>query len=124
MSAFMLLAGVLMAQPIGSVVTVEASTAASDVGFAELTQGRPQDAITRIQTNPELETGDPAALINLGTAHARLGHADQARKFYMAAIASRDRADLEMADGRWMDSRKAARLGVESLRRAEALAVR
>jgi hypothetical protein len=124
MSAFMLLAGVLMAQPVGSVVIVEASTATSDVGYAELTQGRPQDAITRIQANPNLEHGDPAALINMGAAHARLGHADKARKFYLAAIASRDPADLELADGRWMDSRKAARLGVESLRRAEALAVR
>lgn len=124
MSAFMLLAGVLMAQPVATVVTVEAGKASSDVGYAELAQGRPQDAITRIQTNPGLEHGDPAALINLGAAHARLGHAAEARKFYLAAIASRNPADLELADGRWMDSRKAARLGVEGLRRAEALAVR
>jgi len=67
---------------------------------------------------------DPAAQINLGTAMARLGQRDAARDHYRVALSSRDRYDLELADGRWMDSRAAARLAIARLAKNQALALR
>jgi hypothetical protein len=95
-----------------------------DVAFAELTQGRSQDAITRILANKSIESDDPAALINLGTAHLRMGRQRDAQGYYMAALASESRYDLQLADGRWMDSRRAARLAVEKASRGQELALR
>ena len=54
------------------------------------------------------------AILLVFLAHARLGHFDLARQFYAAATKSADHYDLELADGRWMDSRRAARLAMRS----------
>ena len=128
MAATFLFAGVLMAQAAGAVVSAGIESAQSldrvDVGYTELAQGRPQDAITRIRGNSSLEASDPAALINLGAAFARLGQADKAEASYLAAIASDKRYDLELADGSWMDSRRAARLALRRLDSGQALALR
>ena len=43
---------------------------------------------------------------------------------YRAAIASPDRYDLQLADGRWMDSRAAARLAAASLEKSDKLVLR
>ena len=67
---------------------------------------------------------DPAALINLGTANARLGRPDAALDHYRAALVSRQRYDLELADGRWVDSRAAARLAIKMLNDGSVLALR
>jgi Flp pilus assembly protein TadD len=83
-----------------------------DVAYEELVTGKAEQAIARIRANPLIEFDDPAALINLGTAHARLGRTREARDFYIAAIVSANRYDLQLGDGRWMDSRRAARLAL------------
>ncbi len=83
-----------------------------DVAYEELARGQAEQAIARIRANPRIGSDDPAALINLGTAHARLGRADEARDFFRAAATSQNRYDLQLADGRWMDSRNAARLAL------------
>ncbi len=44
--------------------------------------------------------------------------------YYMAALASESRYDLQLADGRWMDSRRAARLALEKASRGQELALR
>ena len=95
-----------------------------DVGYAELMDNRPADAIAIIRANRSLSADDPARLINLGTAHARLGHRDKARDFYMAAIASDDRYDVELAGGTWMDSRAAARRAIAGLSDGKLLVLR
>lgn len=95
-----------------------------DVAYEELATGQSLEAIARIRANRELETDDPAALINLGAAHARLGRSLEARGYYQAAIASADRYDLQLADGRWMDSRHAARLALNMEARGETLALK
>lgn len=124
MAASILIAGALLAQSAASTITVEAGTDRIDVAYEELAQGRPDIAIARIRANHELDADEPAALINLGTAHARLGHSREAEACYRAAIASDNRYDLELADGRWMDSRRAARLAVTMLAKGETLALR
>lgn len=124
MVATLVLAGLMFAQAAQPAITVESSPDRFDVGYRELVAQRPADAIERIAANRSLEADDPAALINLGTANARLGNSDAALDHYRSAIVSRQRYDLELADGRWMDSRAAARLAVKMLAKGEALALR
>ena len=117
-----LIAGLMLAQT--SSITVAANRDQFDVGFRELVADRPGDAIDRIGANRTLDADDPAALINLGTAQARLGKMDAARDSYRAALASRQRYDLELQDGSWLDSRDAARLAIKMLAKGHSLALK
>lgn len=128
MAATILIAGALLAPVLAnaatSVVTVEAGTDRVDVGYEELRNGNPDAAIKQIKGNRTLEYNDPAALINLGTAYARLGRKAEAHSAYAAAILSTERYDLQLADGAWMDSRDAARLAIHYLEDNRTLALR
>ena len=124
MATFSLIAGALLAQAALPSITVEAAPDHIDVGYEALIQRRPQDAIAQIRGNDELDADEPAALINLGSAHALMGQEREARDYYNEAIASRTRYDLELADGRWMDSRRAARLAIAMLDKGQTLALR
>ena len=121
MSAIML-AGLMLAQSTG--ITVEANRALPDVGYRELVADQPAEAIRRIDANPQLAADDPVALLNRGTALARLGDKAAARDSFMAALASRDRYDLELRDGTWLDSRAAARKAVQMLEQGAILALK
>lgn len=90
-----------------------------DVAYQSLAQGQDQLAIEQIEANTELETDDPARLINLGIAHARKGDENRARQYFQAAIDSRERYDLETAEGAWVDSRMLARRAMKMLVRGE-----
>ena len=54
----------------------------------------------------------------------RKGDRAAARGHYVSALASRERYDLELADGTWMDSRAAARLAIRMLAKGQELALR
>ena len=124
MPATLLLASMMFAQAAQPAITVESFPDRFDVGYRELVAQRPAAAIERIAANRSLESDDPAALINLGTANARLGNPDAALDHYRSAVVSRQRYDLELANGRWMDSRAAARLAIKMLSEGTALALR
>ena len=124
MPATLILAGLMFAQAAQPAITVESTPDRLEVGYRELVQQRPANAIERINANRSLESDDPAARINLGTAKARLGAKSAAVDDYRAALASRQRYDLELADGTWMDSRAAARLAIWMLDKGETLALR
>ena len=132
MAATILIAGALLAPVLanvatpsaGSAVTVEAGTDRVDVGYEELRNGNPDAAIARIKGNKTLEYNDPAALINLGTAYARLGRKSDAHAAYAAAILSTERYDLQLSGGEWIDSRDAARLAIHYLEDNRTLALR
>ena len=49
--------------------------------------------------------------------HIRFGRTDEARDAFRGAIASDDRYRVQLADGSWEDSRRVARLALESLDR-------
>lgn len=124
MASALLFAGLLLAQAGTTDVTVEATIDRVDVGYTELASGNAGAAIARIKANGQLDSEDPAAHINLGTAYARLGQTATARSHFRAALLSAERSDLQLADGTWIDSRKAARLADRMLDRGEALALR
>jgi len=102
---------VLVGQPITSVPGPDIRiTELRQVAYDDLIEGRTQDAATELQGRLESDPDDPALLINLGAAYSRLGRRAEAAAAYDAAIASSTRYELELADGRWVDSRRAARL--------------
>ena len=124
MAQTLILAALLAAQSAAPAGLVEARGDRVDVGYSELAAGQPQAAIERIQANRAVDANDPAALINLGAAHARMGDLADARMVLTAAIANPERYELQLADGRWMDSRRAARLAMSQLQEGKTLAVR
>jgi hypothetical protein len=119
-----LLFGLVLAQASPATLTVEANRADGNVGYAELASGDANGAIARIEAGGGAQRNDPAALINLGSANARLGRLESARQYYVAAITRGEPQDLELADGRWIDSRRAARLALRMLDRGTVLALR
>lgn len=94
-----------------------------DVAFDAITAGRVQEAIERIEELLAQQPEDPALLINLGAAYLALGDYTRAADAYRRAAASEERYQLELADGRWIDSRVAARRALAALEGRE-IAVR
>ena len=97
------------AQSIIVVTGPQADSTALPVAYAELRSGENHAAIAKLTGETNLAARDPSRLINLGTAYARLGRTSDAAAAYDAALASPIRYDLELADGRYVDSRWAAR---------------
>lgn len=109
----------LSAPALGQSIVV-VSPAAKDSGalpvaFEQLRVGHNADAITHLTTTHAVAADDPSRLINLGTAYARTGRTDQAAAMYRAAIYSPVRYDLELANGKYVDSRWAARTALANL---------
>lgn len=102
-----------------SIVVVTAPQAESEnilpVAYAELKAGENRAAVEKLTGATTLDARDPARLINLGTAYARLGRTAEAAAAYDNAIGSPIRYDLELADGRYVDSRWAARTALANL---------
>lgn len=94
-----------------------------EVGYAALSRGNPAEAIATIASAGSNQN-DPVVLINLAAANAKLGHIQEARRLLQSARTAPDRFDVQLSDGRWMDSREAARLAESKLARQEALAMR
>lgn len=111
-----LIAAALLGQSAFSLaVEVPSAAKAQDVAYAELASGRSAAALSKLEASEAVRAGDPAALINLGSAYAAAGRTGEAIAAYRAVIASHDRYDLELADGSWMDSRLAARTALTRL---------
>ena len=85
------------------------------VAYEALRDGRTHEALRQLANENHINARDPSRLINMGTANARLGRTDQAAAHYRAAIDSPIRYDLELANGRTMDSRWAARMALQQL---------
>lgn len=103
------------AQSIVVVTAPQADEMVLPVAFAELQAGENAAAVEKLTDESRVDTRDPSRLINLGTAYARLGRTADARTAYQAAADSPIRYDLELANGRTMDSRWAARAALANL---------
>ncbi len=116
------MAAILIAQAATPLIAAESgkeTDSVSDVAYSELTAGENREAIERIEANENLAQDDPARLINLGIAHARLGDEANARAFFRAAVNSEQRLELETATGEWRDSRVLAKTALRKLDRGE-----
>ncbi len=103
------------AQSIVVVTAPQADSQVLPVAYAELKAGANQAAVDKLTGDTTLDARDPSRLINLGTAYARLGRTADAAAAYGAAIDSPIRYDVELASGRYMDSRWAARTALANL---------
>jgi hypothetical protein len=112
MTATLLLAGALLAQAAAAPPLQASDPAEVDVAYSAMTHGDNDAAIDKLRASAG---SDPAALINLGTAYARKGMKREAAASFAAAMASSDRYELQLADGSWMDSRRAARIALDRL---------
>lgn len=86
-----------------------------EVAYQDLSQGLTERAIVMLEARLLQDPNDPALLINLGYAYARQGKLQRAAAAYRAAMTSETRYELETSDGKWLDSRKAARTALQSL---------
>ena len=119
----LLLVSALIAGSMGSAVhaapgmTGEISYPKESIGYEALMRGDNERAVFQIMANEQVSSGDPAKLLNLGSAYARMGHTDEAAKMFKAVLESRDSVDLVLADGSVMNSKVAARKAYASLQR-------
>lgn len=124
MSLSLIAAGVLFAQSAAGFTVPAPADSTPDVGYSLLVQGNPAGAIEHIRASGALERKDPTALINLGTAYAMLGQKAAAHDAYAEAKFSPMRFDVELADGKWVDSRDAAIMAERSLDNGTMIALR
>ena len=116
MIASVLVAALVAAQPATSLPGPDIElTEQRQVAYEALADGDSAGALADLEGRRMQEPEDPALLINLGAAYARLGRMERAAATYEAAIDSKTRYRLELADGRWLDSRRAARMARDSL---------
>ena len=115
-----LISTLLFLAPAAPLVIAEREHAVgqADAAYAELTAHQTEQAIVRLEAALERSPGDPSLLINLGTAYFRANRLDEAREAFRQAQASDERYRVELADGSWEDSRKVARMALDSLDRS------
>ena len=117
MAIGIILAAVMLAQSGPSMANEDSTVGQVDAAYEQLAAGENEQAIAHLEAALEKTPGDPAMLINLGTAYSRAGDFEKARAAFRAAIASESRYRVELADGSWEDSRRIARLALDSLER-------
>ncbi len=87
----------------------EVSYPKGSIGYEALMRGDNERAVSQIMANQQISKHDPAKLLNLGRAYARIGYTEQAAGYFKAAMQIRESLDLVLADGRVMNSKDAAR---------------
>lgn len=103
----------LMAAAQGGLATpYEGVTQADAVAYEEMQAGEMQAAIAKLEAALADNPGEPAILLNLASAYARVGDFERAAEHYRAAMRSDIRYYVELADGREVDTRKLARQGL------------
>jgi Tfp pilus assembly protein PilF len=85
------------------------------LGFEALMANDNERALRQLLSERSIPRSDPARLINLGRAYARLGNVDKARESFEAAANCRDDFDLILSDGSIINSRKAAKIAIRNL---------
>ncbi|MFC4292836.1 hypothetical protein ACFOWX_10470 [Sphingorhabdus arenilitoris] len=119
-----LLMGLLAVTISGSAMANETSGEVGyergSLGYDALLAGENNKALKQILAS-DVEMTDPAKLINLGVAYARVGQTAKAEAAFQAALDCRNHGDLELADGRIMNSRTAAALSLKNLQSRTAM---
>jgi Tfp pilus assembly protein PilF len=85
------------------------------LGFEALMANDNERALRQLLSERSIPRSDPARLINLGRAYARLGDVAKARESFEAAVNCKDDFDLVLSDGSIMNSRKAAKIAIRDL---------
>lgn len=109
-----------IAQPVQTRVAAnEIGYETGALGYAALLKGNYPVALEQMQAAEQQVSPaarrDPARLINMGLAYAKMGDLALARSHYQAAISAERSFDVILSDGRVMDSRVAARHALRRL---------
>jgi tetratricopeptide (TPR) repeat protein len=109
-----------IAQPVQNRAAAnEIGYEAGALGYAALLKGNYPVALEQMQAAEKQVSPaarrDPARLINMGLAYAKMGDLALARSHYQAAIDADRSFDVILSDGRVMDSRVAARHALRRL---------
>jgi len=115
MLANLVLSALMFAQAGSLAVIDEPVTEQRDVAYDALSTGEARAAVDALEALRAENPGDPALLINLGSAYVALGDTERAEAAYREAATSETRYQLELADGSWTDSRRAARTALRTL---------
>jgi Flp pilus assembly protein TadD len=99
-----------------AVIGTPAGTEQHEVAYDSLAAGDAAEAVANLEALRAENPGDPALLINLGSAYAELGDVARAEAAFREAADSDTRYQLELADGSWVDSRRAAQTALRQLR--------
>jgi tetratricopeptide (TPR) repeat protein len=91
-----------------STVATETAYPAKAIGYDALTAGDNVRAVDDMM-NGSISRHDPAFLLNLGQAYARIGRITEALEMFRAAARKSENVDLVLADGRVIGSKQAAR---------------
>ncbi len=103
-----------IAAPV-SAQTAEIGYERGSLGFEALMANQNDAALRQLLSDKSVAPNDPARLINLGSAYARLGDKAKARNAFEAAANCKEEFDLVLSNGTVMNSRKAALLALKSL---------
>lgn len=87
----------------------------SELGYDALMAGNNEQAAQQILAQAKAEMDDPAKLINLGRAYARMGRYAEAAHLFQTAIDSKTEFEVELSDGRVLSSRVAAQMALGQL---------
>jgi len=110
----LMLVGALLAGTMVSTAQAEPNASGEisypkgSIGYEALMRGDNERAVSQIMTSEQVSKHDPAKLLNLGRAYARMGQTEQAAGYFKAAMQAREGVDLVLADGRVMNSKVAA----------------
>lgn len=117
----LMLVGALLAGTMVSTAHAEPSASSEisypkgSIGYEALMRGDNERAVSQIMTSEQVSKHDPAKLLNLGRAYARMGQTEQAAGYFKAAMQARESVDLVLSDGRVMNSKVAARKAYANL---------
>lgn len=118
--AFMVLAmpiAIAVAAPAMAQSNYEIGYDRGSLAFEALMANDNKGALEQLAKDRSVPDTDPAKLINIGSAYARLGDFDRAEEAYVAALNCKDEMDLVLAGGREMNSRKVAKLALKKLQK-------
>lgn len=96
-------------------MNIETAYPKGSIGYEALVTGDNARAVSQILASAQVSRHDPARLLNLGRAYARMGRMEEASALFNIVMQSRDSVDLVLADGRVMNSKDAARKAYASL---------
>ncbi|VWX59196.1 hypothetical protein [Sphingorhabdus sp. 109] len=109
-TAMLLMGSAAVAQPSGEIGYERGA-----LGYDALVAGNNELALKQLKASEKDHARDPARLINLGQAYARLGRMGDAARLFMAAKNSSRNYDLVLASGEVVKSRVAAELALQNL---------
>ncbi len=109
---------VLVAAPAFAQGPAEIGYERGSLGYEALMANDNRLALEQLARDRTVPDADPAKLINMGRAYARLGDYQRAEEAFTAALYCKDEFDLVLADGREMNSRKAAKLALKELQKS------